>query len=224
MKTAEKTLATKLRREGKSYNEILQSTKVSKGTLSAWLRDVPLTKEQIEEKFSKRQKNIALIAQRKRITKIKIVKETKSHASKEVKNIYPDPLFITGTMLYWAEGDKSIDTEAVKFTNSDPKMIELMMHWLRTICLVPENKFRVALHIHSLHIKKDIIQYWSKITKIPVTQFHKTQIKKTALSFRRKPLYQGTCSIRVYDRQLFRKIMGWKNGLLEIFSKMYYTV
>lgn len=223
MKINEKEQAKKLRLEGKSYNEILRLINISKSTLSLWLRDIPLTEKQIAEKFSKRQAHIATIARKKRLKKIEKVESIKLLASKEAPTKYTNPLFLAGLMLYWAEGDKSTDVEAVKFTNSDPKMIEFMMCWFRNICEAPENKFHIALHIHSLHIENNITEYWSKITQIPILQFHKTQIKKTTLNFRRKPLYQGTCSIRICDRNLFRKIAGWKNGLLEIFAKLYYN-
>ena len=119
-------------------------------------------------------------------------------------------------MLYWAEGTKR-GYESINFSNSDENMIQLMMEWFRNICGVPENKFRIQLHVHSLH-DKNIIKYWSKITRIPEKQFHKLIIKKTSLRQRKNILYQGTCCIRINDRKLFRKIMGWKTGVLREFG------
>ncbi len=46
MKLKEKKKARKLRKKGKSYSEILKKVKVSKSTLSVWLRDIKLTAEQ----------------------------------------------------------------------------------------------------------------------------------------------------------------------------------
>jgi hypothetical protein len=94
-------------------------------------------------------------------------------------------------------------------------MIKLMMEWFRKVCRVPEEKFRIGLHIHKLFCRKDVKNYWSKLTKIPLHQFHKTQIKPTSLRHRKNPLYNGTCAIRIESRDLFRRIKGWKLAFLK---------
>ncbi len=90
-----------------------------------------------------------------------------------------------------------------------------MMRWFREICNVPEEKFRIALHVHNLHVRQDIIQYWSKITDIPAKQFNKPYVKQTSLGQRTNILYNGTCAIAVYHKDLFSKINGWKMGMLK---------
>lgn len=215
MRLKEKIKAISLRKSGKSYSEIRKEVKVSKGTLSLWLRDIKLTPEQEKRIYVElRQKNaykIAKLQQKKRIDRTKkIIKEAK----KEVPPYFKNSLFLAGLMLYWAEGDKSDKIEHVKFSNSDPAIIKLMMKWFRRICKVPEEKFRICLHIHALHCRKDIEDYWSKITEIPRTQFYKTQIKPTSLRQRRNKLYNGTCAISILNKDLFRKIKGWKLGFV----------
>ena len=216
MKLKEKIEAIRLRKLGKSYGEIRKKARVSKGTLSLWLRNIELTPGQEKRLYVElRQKNayrMAKLNQRKRIDKTKkILKEAK----KEVSSYFTNPLFLAGLMLYWAEGDKSEEDELVKFSNSDPAMIKLMMRWFGEICKVPEEKFRITLYIHELFCRKDIEKYWSKLTKIPLAQFHKTQVKPTSLRHRKNPLYNGTCAIRISNRDLFRRIKGWKLGFLE---------
>ncbi len=142
----------------------------------------------------------------------KIVQEAKNEAHSLLEN----PLFSAGLMLYWAEGDKSEKTETVKFSNSDPRMIILIMRWFRQVCAVPEAKFRITVHKHKLLCGENIEQFWAKTTGVPLTQFYKTQVKPTSLRHRKNPLYLGTCAIRVENRSLFRKIKGWKEGFLEI--------
>jgi len=216
MKLREKIKAVSLRKLGKSYSEIRKKVKVSKGTLSLWLRNIKLTPAQERRLYiTLRRRNAykgAKIQQERRIARTKqIIREAK----KEAKRLFKNPLFLSGLMLYWAEGDKSERTEAVKFSNSDPVMIKLMIKWFREICKVPEEKFRINLHIHELFCRKEVESYWSKITKIPLNQFYKTYIKLTSLKHRRYPLYNGTCSIRVGNVDLFRKIKGWKLGFIE---------
>jgi len=213
MKFTEKIKAIHLRNLGKSYGEIRKKIKVSKGTLSLWLRDIELTPEQKTE-LKGRQKSRhwgAKANQGKRIERTKkIIKEAK----KEIKHLFKNSLFLSGLMLYWAEGDKSEETEIVKFSNSDPIMIKLIMKWFRKICKVPESKFRVCLHIHKLHCRKNIQEYWSRVTGVPFKQFYKTQIKPTSLGQRKNKLYNGTCAVTVPNRDLFRRIKGWKIGFI----------
>lgn len=216
MKLNEKIKAIRLRKLGKSYSEIRKKVKVSKGTLSLWLRDVKLTPEQKKRLYvTLRRINAykgAKIQQKKRIERTKrIIKE----AEKEFRLFFKNPLFLAGLMLYWAEGDKSDEKEMVKFSNSDPAMIKLILKWFREICKVPQKKFRITLHIHKLHCREDVEEYWSKLMNIPLFQFYKTQIKPTSLRHRRNRLYNGTCAVTINNKDLFRRIKGWKLGFLE---------
>lgn len=218
MKYQERVRATELRRQGKSYKEIRTSVRVSKGTLSLWLRDIKLTPQQMSVLLRGREKSRyagAKANQRKRIERTRYLREL---GQKEAGNFYTNPLFLSGLMLYWAEGDKSVEHEVVKFTNSDPKMIVLIMRWFREFCQVPEEKFRACMHIHALHCRPDIEQYWSDLTGIPLHQFHKTQVKPTTLKHRKNPLYDGTCAISINSRDLFRRIEGWRMGILDILN------
>jgi hypothetical protein len=216
MKLKEKIKAIHLRKLGKSYSEIRRQLNVSKSTLSLWLRDIKLKPEQERRIYIElRQKNAYRLAKFNQKKRIEITKKIIGKAKKEAFLYSKNPLFLSGLMLYWAEGDKSEQAEVVKFTNSDPEMIKFMMRWFREICNVPEGKFRIGLHIHKLFCRKNIEKYWSKLTNIPLNQFHKTQVKPTSLKHRKNKLYNGTCAIRVQNRNLFRRIKGWKLGFLE---------
>ena len=217
MKLSAKLQAIKLRQEGCGYPEIAKSIRVSKSTLSRWLKDIELTSQQ-----KKRLQNNSTAAlyissksqQRKRESK---TKEIINDGKREFALLLKNPLFLSGLLLYWAEGDKN-QQERVKFTNSDERMMILIMRWFREICIVPENKFRVALHVHDLHVRQGIVNYWSRLTKVPAEQFYKPYIKKTSLKQRKNVLYNGTCAIVIHDKNFFRKIEGWKLGLLEHFN------
>jgi hypothetical protein len=216
MKLAEKIEAISLRKAGKSYSEIREKIKVSKSTLTLWLREVELTSEQKERLYvGLRQANgyrLAKLNQQKRIRQTKKILE---EAENEFPLLVSNSLFLCGLMLYWAEGDKSEIREDVKFSNSDPAMVTFMMRWFREICKVRENKLKIELHIHTLFCRPDIEKYWSEITKIPLSQFHKTQVKPTSLKYRKNHLYNGTCAIRINSKDLFRRIKGWKMAYIK---------
>lgn len=220
MKYELKLLATKLRKQGKSYSEILHTVKVSKATLSLWLRDIQLTPQQINKIYiNKKQKNSYKLAKQKQIKKTKGIEIIKQNSNLEIKKLKDNPLFVAGLMLYWAEGDKSESIELVKFSNSDPKMINFMMFWFKNFFHIQNDKFRIALHIHEYLKENEVKLYWSEITGISLKQFHKTQIKPTSIGHRKKMLYNGTCSIRISSRTLFRKIKWLTNAFLEEIDK-----
>ncbi len=217
MKLAEKEKAIELREKGTTCREIMRTVGVSKSTLSIWLRDVVLSKSIKEKILVGRAKSQFAAAEKKKSDRKERTQNTIAAAKEEFLLLARNPLFISGLCLYWAEGDKH-KQERVKFTNSDERMVAFMMKWFREICEVPEEKFRIALHVHDLFVSKDIKKYWSKITGIPEKQFQKVYIKQTSLRERRNILYNGTCGIVVSNKELFRRISGWKLGFLEYFN------
>lgn len=216
MKFDEKLLAIKLRKQGLSYASIKKEVNVSRSTLSLWLRDIKLSDVQQKKLYqgqaAGRYKGAKSQQQRRIKREVSIILGGKI----EFEHLLVNSLFLIGLALYWAEGDKR--QIRVKFTNSDETMIQIMMKWFREVCNVPESKFRIALHIHNLHSRKDAQRYWSRLTGVPLTQFHKVVIKETTLFQRGNVLYNGTCGIYIHDRALFRKIVGWRLGLLEYFG------
>lgn len=214
MDFSRKIQAIQLRKEGKSYSEIKNIVNASKSTLSNWLKNIELTKEQ-KSRLNRLQATAYLGAKKKQATSLKHHKEIKEKAEKEANKLAKNQFFVAGLMLYWAEGSKNIGS--VQFSNSDPAMIKIMMRWFRKFCAVPDDKFRIGLFIHSLHTKKDCKNFWQRVTSIPLTQFHKPYIKPTIFSNRKNKLYEGTCKIVIHNRDLLSKITGWKIGVEKIF-------
>lgn len=194
MKVMAKIKAVGLRRNGASYSEIRKKVSVSKSTLSFWLRDIKLNDSAKHRILQGLEFSRSMAAKSKKDLRIAVTKEIMHNAQLEFKKLIETPLFLIGLSLYLAEGDKSI-LERVKFANSDPKLVQLMMRWFREVCNIPENKFRIALHIHDLQSNKQAREFWSFLTKIPVTQFQAVYVKKSTLRSRRNVLYNGTCSI-----------------------------
>ncbi|MFH1347308.1 MAG: hypothetical protein ABIH22_01325 [Candidatus Margulisiibacteriota bacterium] len=216
MKLNEKNKAIELRKQGRSYSDILQIINVSRGTLGRWLKDILLTQEQrvllkgrMKSRYEGARTNQRKAQQRK--------EKTFNSAKKEVKELINNPLFISGLVLYWAEGTKNGST--VAFTNSDPEMIELMMRWFRTICNVPEDKFRILIFIHSMQVNDNWKERWCKVTGLPESQFIRPYIKPTITKHRKNKLYEGTCAIRINDISLLTRIRGWQKGFLDILVK-----
>ena len=90
------------------------------------------------------------------------------------------------------------------------------MKWLRKICCVPETKLHLHVRVHRDTDVEKTERYWSEITKIPRKRFYKTTIKTSGSGGKRyNKLSNGIASIKVCDTNLFYKIKGWIEGLIE---------
>ena len=202
--------AVALRKQGLSYPQISRRLAVSKSTLSTWLRTIPVVLEQKRVMPSEIFRTQGQRLHAKRVAQIAV---TTDQACKEINALSSYELKLAGAMLYWAEGTKNPETEPVAISNSDPELVRLALRWLREVCQVPDHKIRIEMHIHTDLDEEECLAFWMKIVRLPREQFIKTQIKKSSLGHRKKRSYWGTIQIRVWDRQLYRRIQGWIRGL-----------
>ena len=217
MREAERKRARELRREGWSVRSIAKQLSCSKGSVSHWVQDIPLTPEQIHHLESNRTRARAMAAHHPNGPKAywgRIRNEIGTRATSEIPSgCSLETLTILGSGLYWAEGYKRSRAVA-NFSNSDPAMIDLMMEFFRRVCLVPESKFRGGVNIHP-HLDAQRAEcFWSQVSGIPLSQFHKTQIAVSRASKGEKDsLPLGTFRIVVADVRVKARIDGWIAGI-----------
>jgi transposase-like protein len=219
MRAKERAAARRLRGQGRSIREIAQEIKCAKSSISGWVRDITLTAGQIERLKSNQDRGRAKAANHPNSPKqvwARIRGNIIESAVKEIpKECSRNTLKVVGSALYWAEGCKSV-SNMVNFSNSDPKMIILMMRFFRDVCNVSEEKFRGAVNIHPHLDMKKAVKFWSDISSIPVKQFHKTQVAISKASKQKKDtLPVGTFRIVISDVRLQSQIKGWIKGLEE---------
>ncbi|OGZ67129.1 MAG: hypothetical protein A3D34_02555 [Candidatus Staskawiczbacteria bacterium RIFCSPHIGHO2_02_FULL_33_16] len=215
MKLKEKNLALNLRKQGWSMNEIKDKLRVSKSSISLWVRNIKLTDDQ---KRALSQKGLTKESiERRRATRLSRENARRQiivdAAREEIDTLSELELKLIGVALYWAEGGKT-NRGSVQLSNGDPRIIRLMMKFFKKICKVPKEKFRAHIHIHPhLNIKK-AENYWSSISGIPLNQFYKTYSKPNKASQNKKDsLPFGTFDIYVHSTELFLKIKGWIEGI-----------
>ena len=214
MKRIERDKAIQLRLKGYSLNEIRSKLKVSKSSVSLWVRNVELTEAQKERL---RQKGFYREAvEKRRASRLANEKAKRdlviNTARKSIDKISKKQLWLIGVMLYWAEGGKTQKT--VRFSNSDPEMIKIMMVFFRKVCRVPEAKFRGHIHIHPHLDHNGAEKYWSFVSGIPHSQLYKTyRIPSKSSQNKKDSLPYGTFDVYVLSTELFYKIMGWARGI-----------
>jgi hypothetical protein len=213
-----KLKARSLRKKGLSIKDIERKLKVSRSSASIWVRDVKLTKKQLEKLYLNKRtgalKGCIIAAMNKIKKKDELVKKLMQEGAKEVGRLSKRDKFITGISLYFAEGEKTSGN--VGFSNTDPLAIEFMTNWFRRYCKVSEEKFRCYLYIHDNLDETKAKKFWSKLTGIPLHQFRKSYIVKNNPNRLRKAKHiYGVLRVSISDVNLHRKIMGWISGIFK---------
>jgi len=217
-----KNKALKLRKDGRSINEIATTLDISKSTVSMWCRDVQLGPKQIE-RLAKRQevgsyKGRMKFLERIRNERIKEVAFLRRQGIKETGKLNKRDLFIAGIAMYWSEGYTYPNGDQVGFTNSDPKIILLILKWFKENCRVADDKISLQVKINKIHKNRirEVENYWSRLTKVPLSQFNKTVLIKSKVKkiYPNPEDHYGTLRITIHQgTKLRRKINGWIEGL-----------
>lgn len=215
-----KIQARKMRAHGVSVNKIAEELKLSKSTISLWVRDIILSIEQLEAL----RKNSIIGSERARLQwanfqknrRIQIQKEKENEGISMVGHLSNREFFVSGIALYWAEGSKK--SGELSFCNSDPKIIQFMINWFEVFFNLHVDDFRLVVGINEIHREREfsVTKYWSRLTKIPQSQFQKTSFKKV----QNKKIYEnfsahyGTLTVRVLkSRHFYYKMLGLISGL-----------
>lgn len=213
-----KLRARELRKRGLSIKEIQKRLKVSRSSVSLWVRDIQLSKKKFEKLYLNKKTGALKGSIIAAINKIKrrneLVKRLIREGEKEIGKLSKRDKFIAGVTMYFAEGGKT--DRSVQFSNADPNAIKFTIEWLREFCKVPQEKFRGTLYIHDDLDEKKAKIFWSRLTSISLKQFTKTYIVKNNPKRLRKTKHQyGVFRVTVSDAYLHRKIMGWISGLFK---------
>lgn len=206
-KIKEKLKAIELRERGFSLNEILKEINASKSSVSVWVRNVRLSNNARKRLLTKIKLGQLISAENKRKRTEDILKKYLQEAGREIEKRSLDRVAarIFCSLLYWCEGGKS-HFQGLNFTNSDPHLVRTFLFLLRKGFNLDEGKFRPCIHLHKYHNIKSQINFWSKITKIPKSQFIKPFLKLNTGKRIRKD-YPGCIGIRYHSNDLARQIL-----------------
>lgn len=218
--------ARTLRKKGISVKKIAQYLGISKSTASLWVRDIILTVEQLEElrnvmlRGSELGRTKGALVQKER--RLKFIEESRSKGIAELPSITERELLIAGLALYWGEGSKK--SQELEFCNSDPKMIQFLLLWLKKCFGVTLDEIKCCVGINQIHREREEVvkDYWAKITGIPLSQFRKTSFKKVKNSkvYENFNDHYGTLSVIVLKPSRFYfRILGLIEGLFQAGNK-----
>lgn len=201
--------AIELRLTGQTYSSIRATLNVNKSTLSDWLKNTPLSPEQV------RKINRDTIAHRVE-TYIKNTRARRrnifeNYCSIQKQKLLPlnkRELLIAGLFLYLGEGSKS-RRSLIQITNSDPSIIRFSLFWITQILGIDRNKLRVQLHLYKDMDINNEINFWLKTTNLKRKQVIKPYIKKTSsLKINHPSFGHGTCSLYTCNAVIKDEIMA----------------
>lgn len=217
-----KEKAVVLRKEGKTYGEILAIVPVAKSTLSLWLRSVSLAQEQKQRLTAKRheaQKRGARARIRERLSS---TRDIVAAAKKDIGVLTSRERLLIGAALYWAEGSKqraSSISVGIVFGNSDADMMRFFYQFLIESLNIDLTDISFTLYVHDNHRHRiPVIQrYWRKKLHLPNLVFTGIYYKRHNPLTKRtnsKEEYYGLVRLRVRrSTALQRKISGWIYGI-----------
>lgn len=201
-----KSQAMKLREKGYVYAQISKELGVPKSTVYSWVAHIQLSENQTHMLRS-----YQLAKRRDTITRLAEIRKARTFEQEvelriQARNIVDDQTLtlnnkkVICAVMFWCEGGKDISS-GVKFINSDPLMISSFLKLLRECFTIEESKLRALIHLHEYHDASKQLSYWSGITGIPVTQFHKPFLKpNTGKNIHLG--YPGCVSVRYGDVRL----------------------
>jgi transposase-like protein len=217
MKSLVKPKALNLRRGGYSLKEIASRLGVAKSTASVWVKSIPIS----ESGYNRLRERTERARAKANITIANRNAKERSYFLQQgtalVGRYFPidrNTAKLLAAILYWCEGGKSQDNQ-IKFTNSDPELIKFFLGCLRTGFPLREEKLRCLLHLHGYHDVGRQTQFWSNITSVPVSQFHKPYLKPNS-GKNKKPDYPGCITVGYYDKIIAREVFGLIKALIGI--------
>lgn len=129
-----------------------------------------------------------------------------SYSKKSHLTITEQKLNLAGLILYWGEGVKA-KIDVVDFVNSNQKMAVIFLKMLRQIYQIKEKKLRILLYCYANQNVNKLINFWSKLFKIPKKQFIKPYIRQDYNPKKINKMPHGVIHIRYCDKKLFSQIM-----------------
>ncbi len=138
-----------------------------------------------------------------------LVKKEALESFEKYKN---NPVFLSGIILYWAEGtrlSKNYRKYQLAFTNSDSNLTIFYCNFLEKYFSDIDNQdWRIELFLYPDIQPTEAISYWSRTLAIPRNQFIKPQILSSS-GTQNKKLEFGTCCVYVNSKDACLKMQAW---------------
>lgn len=212
MKFEQKEECRRLRKEqGLSLKQITRIVGVSQSSVSKWVRDIELTKEQKEQLllqnplFNRQLVGSNKIAETSRNKRFEYQEEGKEKAKQK------SWLHMIGCMLYWAEGSKK--KNVLVFSNSDLNMMKLFLRFLLEEMNIKKEEIAICINVHINNgiSLEQIEEYWVKELDLAKTCLRKSTVSRLprmSSGKKKNKLPYGVARIAVCNTRIIQHIFG----------------
>jgi hypothetical protein len=209
--------ARDLRAQGWTLTEICEAVGCGKASASLWCRDVDIDQAALELRRRQRSLDGNHAARQRGPNKLQRrkaaeIEERNAKGAARVGVLGQRDLLVAGAALYAGEGTKH--DGSVGFANTDPRMVQLFLRWLRTCFEVEESRLRLSLYLHQGLDLEAAYDHWAAATSIPRSQFLKPYRAIPDPSIRKSKHPMGCASVTYNSSVLHREIVGMMNALL----------
>ncbi len=207
-----------LRKKECSYTEIRRETGLAKSTIQNWLAYAGLTlsKEHLEIQARKRVESCVIATEASKRIRARRREVDIQNFIMENKKYLIDPFFISGIMLYEAEGTKGDNNG---FSNSDFRLILTYVRFLEKYFALNRNKdmvFRLYIHETRKNDLLKIVKFWAKKISISTDEIKLSWKHNIVVKKRLNPDYLGQFEVRVRGVHYFtRKLLSVSDIILE---------
>lgn len=201
--------ACRLRTEERwSLTEITEELKLSKGTIYYWIKDLPLTvEEQNQRKLKSQSPEAAKKASLAMEAKCRSQREAAYGAGREeFMTLDKDPIFRQFITLYIVEGYKR-GRNAVTICNTDPRVIKFTLSWFQRLVKDP-SRIRFRLLYYPDHNEKEIAQWWTDYLSINVEEIT-CALKSTDRSPEYRRAVHSIFRLHISDTLLRSRLQAW---------------
>lgn len=176
--------ARELRARQYTMLEIARELGVAKSSVSLWTRDMPregrISSEEIRARKAARAPSMSRAYWAEESPRREAARRAISEqAAAEIGPLADREVLIAGAIAYWCEGLKNKPhrrSNRVRFTNSDPGLIRLILRFL-TLAGVERERIRCRVAIHERADVAGAEQLWRQVTQLPGEQFDRTSLK-----------------------------------------------
>lgn len=220
-KVVEQNRARELRAQAWTLNEIASKLRVSRSSVSIWVRDVEFDESvraararsnfiigNRDQRYGGHRRGPNKLAQAKQAEIERLLDE----GQERIGCLSESEFLVAGTALYAGEGAKTVGD--VKFANSDPRMIAFFLAWLRCFFVIDESRLRLRLYLHQGLDIDAANEFWSQLTEIPRSQFGKPYRAVPDPSIRKSKHPMGCPGVSYACSRSHRAIMGLVHALL----------
>lgn len=206
-KLIQRRRVVELRKRGKSYSEIKKIVKVSKSSLSLWLRNIPLTEKQILRLKSVKQRTIEKYRNTMKLKRSRRISGYYIDQTKKWLPLNDREIYLAGLFLYLGEGGKT-SRNTISICNTDPSVMKFTLYWMLNSLKIPKSDIRVSLHLYDdMDIKKES-RYWLRQLGLTEKHLNKPYIKKShKTDLDQKGFGHGTCSLQMHNTILKENIL-----------------